>query len=91
MEPYLQYLPSVLASSAIALGRHTLGEEAWDETLQKRAGYSLKQLQSCIEFLYDMFVKAPTHPQHAIQDKYKSMKYMGVSKIAPRNEMILFD
>ncbi|KAJ3658494.1 hypothetical protein Zmor_010229 [Zophobas morio] len=91
VEPYLQYLQSVLASSAIALGRHTLGEEAWDETLQKRAGYSLKQLQSCIEFLYDMFVKAPTHPQHAIQDKYKSMKYMGVSKIAPRNEMILFD
>ncbi|RZB39652.1 G2/mitotic-specific cyclin-A [Asbolus verrucosus] len=91
VEPYLQFLPSVIASSAIALARHTLGEEAWNDNLIKKSGYTLKQLQSCICFLYDMFVKAPTHPQHAIQDKYKSGKYMQVSKIPPNNEMIVFD
>jgi cyclin A len=91
VEPYLQFLPSVIAASAIALSRHTLGEGAWDETLQKTSGYCLKELKLCIGFLYDTFVKAPAREQHAIQDKYRSGKYMQVSKIAPSNEIIVFD
>ncbi|XP_972623.2 G2/mitotic-specific cyclin-A [Tribolium castaneum] len=91
VEPYLQFLPSVVASSAIALSRHTLGEEAWPGDLQKYTGYNLKKLESCIGFLYKMFAKAPSNPQHAIRDKYKAPKYMQVSKISPSGEMISFD
>ncbi|XP_044256129.1 G2/mitotic-specific cyclin-A [Tribolium madens] len=91
VEPYLHFLPSVVASSAIALSRHTLGEEAWPAELQKYTGYDLQKLESCIGFLYNMFVKAPNNPQHAIRDKYKAPKYMQVSKISPNREMISFD
>lgn len=91
VEPYLQYLPSVIASSAIALSRHTLDEEAWTKDLEMYTGYSLKKLEPCIEFLYKMFVKAPNNPQHAIRDKYKSAKFMQVSNIIPNDKMIIFD
>lgn len=89
-ELQLQFLPSELAVSAIALSRHTLYENAWSDNLESVTGYTLKQLKSCIELLFEMFVRAPNHPQHAIQDKYKSAKYMKVSEVAPRKEMILF-
>lgn len=90
-EPYLETLPSVLASSAIALARHTLEEEAWTEELRQNTGYELKFLHACIKFLNVMFVKAPTLPQQAIQEKYKSERFLHVAKLTPRDVDINFD
>lgn len=84
-EPYLETLPSVLAASAIALARHTLEEEPWTPEMAKNTGYELKHLMKTIEFLHSMFVKAPELPQQAIQDKYRSVKYLHVSKLMPRD------
>ncbi|KAJ8949827.1 hypothetical protein NQ318_000526 [Aromia moschata] len=87
---YLEFLPSVIANSSIAIARHTLGEEPWSTELTEATGYELTQLRSGIEFLNHMFKIAPTYPQHAIQDKYKSQKYMHVSQIKPNEHPISF-
>ncbi|CAH1105304.1 unnamed protein product [Psylliodes chrysocephalus] len=87
---YLEFVPSVLAASAIALARHTLNEEPWNSGLVETTGYELKQLEAGIEFLNQMFTAAPSLPQHAIQDKYKSKKCMHVSTLKPRELPINF-
>ncbi|KAJ8929388.1 hypothetical protein NQ314_017927 [Rhamnusium bicolor] len=87
---YLEFLPSVIAASAIAIARHTLGEDAWNTQLSESTGYNLRQLQTGIEFLNHMFTIAPSYPQHAIQDKYKSQKYMHVSQQKPSECPIIF-
>ncbi|KAG5895620.1 hypothetical protein JTB14_017729 [Gonioctena quinquepunctata] len=84
----LEFLPSLIAASAVAIARHTLEEEVWTCLLFESTGYGLKQLRSCIEFLNTMFASAPTFPQHAIQDKYKSQKYMHVSMLKPNESPI---
>lgn len=84
-EVYLETLPSVLAASAIALARHTLKDEPWTVEMAKNTGYELKHLKKTIEILHDLFVKAPSMSQQAIQDKYRSVKYLHVSKLSPRD------
>lgn len=80
---YLEFLPSVIAASAVAIARHTLGFEAWNKQMVENTGYELTNLKSGIEFLSQLFENAPTMAQHAIQDKYKSTKYMSVSQLTP--------
>ncbi|KAF7283214.1 cyclin A [Rhynchophorus ferrugineus] len=85
-ETYLEYLPSTLAASAIALARHTLDRPVWPQELVETTGYQFEQLTSCYEFLRRVFSNAPNNPQHAIQDKYKSQKYLLVSQMTPRQD-----
>uniref|UniRef100_A0AAR5P4W5 Cyclin N-terminal domain-containing protein n=2 Tax=Dendroctonus ponderosae TaxID=77166 RepID=A0AAR5P4W5_DENPD len=81
-ETYLCFLPSQLSASAIAIAHHTLELPMWPTEIAEGIGYQLSELQECMSFLYKVFVKAPNHPQHSIQDKYKSAKYLQVSQIA---------
>lgn len=87
---YLEFLPSMIAASAIAVARHTLEEEPWTDSLVETTGYELSQLEAGIEFLNQMFTSAPTFPQHAIQDKYKSKKCMHVATLKPKDSPIVF-
>lgn len=73
-DPYLQFVPSHLAASALALARHTLQEEIWPHELELSTGYSLKTLKECIVYLNKTFYKAPTNEQQAIREKYKKSK-----------------
>ncbi|KYN29589.1 PREDICTED: cyclin-A2 isoform X2 [Trachymyrmex cornetzi] len=84
-DPYLQYLPSHLAASAIALARHTLHEEIWPHELELSTGYNLKTLKECIAYLNRTFSNAPNFQQTAIQEKYRSSKYGHVSMLLPRS------
>lgn len=86
---YLEFLPSIIAGSAIAIARNTLGFEPWNKQMIENTGYDLSHLKSGIEFLSQMFENAPTMAQHAIQDKYKSTKYLGVAKLTPRETPII--
>lgn len=90
-EPYLELLPSVIGSSAIALAQHTLGETVWPEDFIANTGYQLENLKKGITFLHLMFTKASSMAQHAIQDKYSSLKYLHVSQITPREDLIRFN
>ncbi|XP_012164882.1 cyclin-A2 [Bombus terrestris] len=83
-DPYLQFLPSHLAASAIALARHTLLEEMWPHELELSSGYSLKDLKECILCLNKTFCNALNILQQAIQEKYKSSKYGHVALLLPR-------
>ncbi|XP_071645143.1 cyclin-A1 [Temnothorax longispinosus] len=84
-DPYLQYLPSHLAASAVALARHTLHEEIWPHELELSTGYDLKTLKECIAYLSRTFSNAPNTQQTAIQEKYRSSKYGHVSLLLPRS------
>ncbi|XP_011883133.1 PREDICTED: cyclin-A2 isoform X2 [Vollenhovia emeryi] len=84
-DPYLQYLPSHLAASAIALARHTLHEEIWPHELELSTGYYLKPLKECIAYLSRTFSNVPNIQQTAIQEKYRSSKYGHVSLLLPRS------
>ncbi|XP_018305955.1 cyclin-A2 isoform X2 [Mycetomoellerius zeteki] len=84
-DPYLQYLPSHLAASAVALARHTLHEEIWPHELELSTGYNLKTLKECIAYLSRTFSNAPNFQQTAIQEKFRSSKYGHVSMLLPRS------
>ena len=71
-DPYLQYLPSELAASSIALARHTLDQEAWPEVLEETTGYKFEGLKQCISHLNQTYSNASTYPQQAIREKYKT-------------------
>ncbi|XP_012287078.1 cyclin-A2 [Orussus abietinus] len=88
-DPYLQYPPSLLAASAVALARHTLLEEAWPHELELSTGYSLQDLKECISCLNRTFANAPNIPQKAIQEKYKKNKFGHVSMLLPRSTKIM--
>lgn len=83
-DPYLQFLPSHLAASAIALARYTLLEEMWPHELELSTGYRLKDLKECIICLNKTFCNALNIQQQAIQEKYKSSKYAHVALLLPR-------
>ncbi|XP_017881629.1 cyclin-A2 [Ceratina calcarata] len=83
-DPYLQFVPSHLAASAIALARHTLLEEMWPHELELSTGYSLINLKECILCLHKTFCNALNIQQQAIQEKYKSSKYGHVALLLPR-------
>lgn len=85
----MEFLPSIIAGSAIAIARHTLGFEAWDKQMVENTGYDLDHLKAGIEFLSQMFENAPTMAQHAIQDKYAGTKYLSVAKLKPRDTSII--
>lgn len=71
-DPYLQYLPSELAASCIALARHTLDQEAWPEDLEDATRYKFEDLKPCICHLNQTYSNASTYPQQAIREKYKT-------------------
>lgn len=73
-DPYLQFLPSHLAASAVALARYTLQEEMWPHELELSTGFSLKDLTGCITCLNRTFHNAQSIQQQAVQEKYKSNK-----------------
>merc|ERR1719369_1819606 len=70
-ETFMRYPPSILAASSVALARHTLGREAWSDSMVELSGYLLDDLKDCLVALHQTFVEAETNPQQAIRDKYK--------------------
>lgn len=82
-DPYLVYVPSIVASAALAVGRHCLEyEDVWSTELQQATGYTLAQLAPCVAHLNVTHTKADSHPQQAVFDKYKSPKYVFISNSA---------
>ncbi|EDO37884.1 predicted protein [Nematostella vectensis] len=82
-EPFLKYLPSTIAASAIVLSLHTLGLSYWNNTLSHYTGFELHDLQTCIQDLHRSFAYAPNHPQQATREKYRSAKFHSVSNLSP--------
>lgn len=73
-DPYLQYLPSLIAAGAMAMARRTIGLPMWPVALQRRCGYTLEALHDVCFHLARTLDGAPASQQQAIQDKYKTNK-----------------
>ncbi|XP_067849229.1 cyclin-A2 [Heptranchias perlo] len=80
-EPFLKYLPSVLAASAFCLANYTISRTSWPRSLAQLTGYVLESLMPCVTDLYQTYLKASEHSQQAVREKYKSSKYHSVSLI----------
>jgi len=85
-DPFLRFLPSQIAASAVALANCTQGKEAWPESVSATTGYSLDDLRECYVNLHRSFCKVNEPAQHAIRDKYKSAKWHSVSILSPREK-----
>ncbi|NXN62379.1 CCNA2 protein, partial [Rynchops niger] len=82
-DPYLKYLPSVIAAAAFHLADYTVTGQTWPESLCKVTGYTLEDIKPCLMDLHKTYLKAAQHMQQSIREKYKSTKYHGVSLIDP--------
>ncbi|NXP55852.1 CCNA2 protein, partial [Heliornis fulica] len=82
-DPYLKYLPSVIAAAAFLLASYTILGQTWPESLCKATGYTLEDIKPCLTDLHKTYLRAAQHTQQSIREKYKSTKYHGVSLIDP--------
>ncbi|XP_007172465.1 cyclin-A2 [Balaenoptera acutorostrata] len=82
-DPYLKYLPSVIAAAAFHLALYTVTGQSWPESLVQKTGYTLETLKPCLMDLHQTYLRAPRHAQQSIREKYKNSKYHGVSLLNP--------
>lgn len=75
-DPFLGFLPSEIAASALCVARYTLldNEEIFPDKLQEIVDHHIEDLIDCISALDNTFRKSQTIPQKAIQEKYKTDK-----------------
>ncbi|KAM6220171.1 cyclin-A2 [Rhynchocyon petersi] len=82
-DPYLKYLPSVIAAAAFHIALYTVTGQSWPDSLVQKTGYTLENLKPCLMDLHQTYLRAPQHAQQSIREKYKNSKYHGVSLLNP--------
>lgn len=82
-DPFLRFLPSEVACSALALAHHTLDLESWNSDLALYTGYDFNDFCECFKCLHATFCHAPAFPQQAIREKYSSARYHSVALYMP--------
>ncbi|XP_062051351.1 cyclin-A1 [Lepus europaeus] len=82
-DPFLKYLPSLIAAAAYCLANYTVNRHFWPETLAAFTGYSLNEIVPCLSELHKACLDIPHRPQQAIREKYKASKYLCVSLMEP--------
>ncbi|KAM9237489.1 cyclin-A2 [Dugong dugon] len=82
-DPYLKYLPSIIAGAAFHIALYTITGQSWPESLVQKTGYTLESLKPCLMDLHQTYLRAPQHAQQSIREKYKNSKYHGVSLLNP--------
>lgn len=86
-DPYLQYLPSVVAGAALCLANYTLDLHPWGQDLIEYSGYHVPDLRDCIYALHRSFCNAPGRVHQAVRDKFKSLAYHGVANAKPTSTL----
>jgi len=83
-EAFMPFAPSIIASAAVALARHTLGLAAWEEEpMVTKTGYNVDDFKECLIRLHETFERAPEMAQQAVREKYKNASYYSVSEVKP--------
>ena len=59
----------------------------WNSKIANELDYDLEDLGQCVEAMLTAMEEAPTRPQQAIYEKYKSAKYHKVSLTPPPSEL----
>lgn len=86
-ETYGNFVPSQIAASCLCMANHALRQTPWSEDLTQHTGYSMSELNACVQALYHTFAQSPQSPQQAIRDKYKLSKFKEVALICPPSLM----
>ena len=73
-EAFMAFVPSIKASAAVALARHTLGQAAWEESMVNKTGYNVEDFKECLIRLHESFEAAASLPQQAVREKYRNAK-----------------
>nr|XP_033805070.1 cyclin-A1 [Geotrypetes seraphini]XP_033805071.1 cyclin-A1 [Geotrypetes seraphini]XP_033805073.1 cyclin-A1 [Geotrypetes seraphini] len=89
VDPFLKYLPSLIAAASYCLANYTMNRVFWPESLAAFTGYSLSEIVPCLSELHRACLNAPNQPQQAIREKYKISKYMQVSLLEPPAQLPL--
>lgn len=76
----LQFLPSVVAASAVLIARKSLKRHSWSPTLVRYTNYDECDLASCIEEMRKC-INNPANQQQAVLRKYSSSKFGGVARM----------
>jgi len=84
-EVFLQYVPSIVAASAVCLSNITLSgsQRAWTSLECSVTGYQLSDIACCVRDLHQLYLKSSSLQQRAIHDKYQADKFQHVSLIPP--------
>ncbi|EDW79356.1 uncharacterized protein Dwil_GK13671 [Drosophila willistoni] len=80
-DPYLQYLPSLISSAALALARHMLGMDIWSQKLEEITTYKLADLKTVMLQLCQTHNNSKELNTQAIREKYNREKYKKVTAI----------
>ncbi|XP_050364357.1 G2/mitotic-specific cyclin C13-1-like [Argentina anserina] len=85
----VQFLPSVIAASAVFLSRFTVQPEVhpWSWDLQCYSGYRPSDLQNCILVLHDLQLNKRGSNSRAIRDKYMRAKFKCVATFSSHSEI----
>ncbi|KAM4796085.1 cyclin-A1 [Rhinophrynus dorsalis] len=83
VEPFLKYVPSLMAAAAYSLANYTVNNLFWPDDLVSFTGYTLSDIEPCLSDLHRACLNAPHQEQQAIREKYKAPKYMQVSLLEP--------
>jgi len=84
VEEFPAYPPSVIAASAVALARLTVGDLPFlPPRLCAVSRYTLCDLRPCVAALHRMHQRSRTLAQQAVVEKYKQPKYNSASLISP--------
>ncbi|XP_052793295.1 G2/mitotic-specific cyclin-A-like [Mya arenaria] len=78
MDSFLKYVPSITASACLCMARYSLGMEPWPQSLVKKTSYEVGHFVDCLRDIHRMYQAAESHPQQAIQEKYKQDKFQQV-------------
>ncbi|KAK7352753.1 hypothetical protein VNO80_18181 [Phaseolus coccineus] len=89
---FFQFLPSLVAASAVFLARWTLNdsEHPWNPTLEHYANYKASELKTVVLALQDLQLNSKGCPLNAVRDKYKQQKFNCVANLSPKPVQSLF-
>lgn len=82
--PFLNFVPSQVSAAAMALAHYHNESPIWNKKMQDTFGYDSEELKDIIFHLSELHNEAETLQQQAIQEKYKSSKYLSVANIPPK-------
>ncbi|CAL9118746.1 unnamed protein product [Musa textilis] len=91
----VQFLPSVIAASAVFVARFTLDPKSnpWNKRLKECTGYNVSDLKECIHAILDLQLNKKASTLLSIRDKYKQHRFKCVPSLVPPTEIpaIYFD
>ncbi|XP_057845779.2 cyclin-A1-4 isoform X2 [Cryptomeria japonica] len=82
---FLEYLPSLLAASAVFLAKFTLDpiKKPWTPTLKHYTRYQPRELKACVKALHELQCNKEGCGLPAIREKYRQHKFKCVSTMVP--------